>query len=443
MNFKLWINFFVLSTQLIWAQDGFHFENNKNKISFPFQFINNLILIPIDVNGIKLNFLLDTGVEDSILFSVDDSEGISFSNVEKIKIRGFGSKDSFDAYKSTKNTLSINHYTDLNHIIYLVLDQNINISSKVGIPVNGIIGYQFFKNNLVKINYDSKRITIYKDRKKPLKKIEKSYCKIPLELISNKPYLTLKSFFENHTQSIETKLLLDTGNYDAIWFFKQKNEAIKIPKVNLEDFLGRGFSGDVFGKRGKITALQIGDFTIQKPLAAFPDTTATLGIDEIENRLGSVGSDIIKRFTTIYDYQSNAIYIKKNNLFTEPFNFNMSGLEIEHQGLQWIKQDYENNPAISNNLYDSGGNKIANNLQYRFELKPIYVIDNIRKDSPADLAGFQKEDILVKIDTKNAYNFTLQQINDLLKSEEGKKIEFEIDRKGKILKFKIELKDIF
>lgn len=442
MNFKVSIVFLLLCTQILWAQDGFQFDSNKNRTSIPFQFINNLVIIPIEVNGISLNFLLDTGVEDSILFSVDDTDGVSFSNVEKIKIRGFGNKESFDAYKSIKNKLAIKNYTDLNHTIYLVLDQNINISSKVGIPVNGIIGYQFFKNNLVKINYDAKRITIYKNYQKTVTKIKKSYTKIPLELISGKPYLITKSFFENNSKSIQTKLLLDTGNSDALWFFKQKNDSINVPKLNLQDFLGRGFSGDVFGKRGKITALQIGDFTIQSPLAAFPDTSATSEIDKIEGRLGSVGSEIMKRFTTIYDYKSNAIYIKKNAQFNEPFNFNMSGLEIQHQGLQWIKQDYENNPAISNNLFDANGNKVANNLQYKFELKPIYIIDNIRKDSPADLAGFQKEDILVKIDKKNAYNYTLQQINDLLKSEDEKTIEFEIDRNGKILKFKIQLKNI-
>jgi len=36
----------------------------------------------------------------------------------------------------------------------------------------------------------------------------------------------------------------------------------------------------------------------------------------------------------------------------------------------------------------------------------------------------------------------LQQINELLKSEEGKIVEFEIDRNGKIMKFNIQLKDV-
>jgi C-terminal processing protease CtpA/Prc len=54
----------------------------------------------------------------------------------------------------------------------------------------------------------------------------------------------------------------------------------------------------------------------------------------------------------------------------------------------------------------------------------------------------KKEDIIVTINNQNGYNFTLEKINELLKSEEGKSIEFEIDRKGKILKFKFQLKKI-
>jgi hypothetical protein len=324
----------------------------------------------------------------------------------------------------------------------LVLDQDINISAQVGIPVNGIIGYHFFENNVVKINYSAKRITVYKNETKELNKVAKSYEKIPMELISGKPYLTTNSYFENQEQPLATKLLIDTGNTDALWYFKQNNKDITIPNISFIDFLGRGFSGEVYGKRGRINTFQIGTFKLQKPIAAFPDTTATTEIDEIDGRLGSVGSEIMRRFTVVFHYKSKSLYLKRNNDFNDKFNFNMSGLEIQHQGLQWVKESYEDNPVISNNLFDSNGNKIDNNLKYKFNLKPIYFISNVRKDSPAALAGLQKNDMIVKINKSAAYTYSLQEINDLLKSEEGKIIEFEIDRKGKIMVFRFELKSI-
>lgn len=442
MKCKSLIFLFLFSIQIIWSQNGFQFENNRNKISIPFKFINNLIIIPIEVNGVSLNFLLDTGVEDSILFSLDETEEVNFAKVEKIKIKGFGSKEAFDAYKSSNNKLAIKDYVDFNHTLYLVLDQDINISAQVGIPVNGIIGYHFFENNVVKINYSAKRITVYQNETKELKKVAKSYKKVPIELISGKPYLTTNSYFENQQQPLSTKLLIDTGNTDALWYFKQNNKEITIPSIHFIDFLGRGFSGEVYGKRGRISAFQIGSFKLQKPIAAFPDTTATTEIDAIEGRLGSVGSEIIRRFTVIFHYKSNSLYLKSNNDLNDKFNFNMSGLEIQHQGLQWIKESYEDNPVIGNNLFDSSGNKIENNLKYKFNLKPIYFISNVRKDSPAAEVGLQKNDMIVKINRRPAYSYSLQEINDLLKSEEGKIIEFEIDRKGILMVFRLELKAI-
>ena len=73
--------------------------------------------------------------------------------------------------------------------MYIILDQEFNLSSHVGIPVNGIIGYNFFKNNLVEINYERKRIVIYKDNDKNRKKIEKKFKKVAITIEKSKPYL--------------------------------------------------------------------------------------------------------------------------------------------------------------------------------------------------------------------------------------------------------------
>ena len=77
--FLFWI-FFTPST-FVFSQEGFQFETDKKKVTIPFQLINNLIFIPINVNGVELNFLLDTGVEETILLSLEDKEELNFNNV--------------------------------------------------------------------------------------------------------------------------------------------------------------------------------------------------------------------------------------------------------------------------------------------------------------------------------------------------------------------------
>lgn len=139
------------------GQEGFLFEKNVDKAVIPFKLINNLIFIPIKVNGIELNFLLDSGVEETLLFSMEDKKEVSFFNVEKITLRGLGSESSIEGLKSKNNILEIPGLKSTNHLLYIVLDQNFNLSSHIGIPVNGIIGYNFLKNNLIEINYEKKK----------------------------------------------------------------------------------------------------------------------------------------------------------------------------------------------------------------------------------------------------------------------------------------------
>ena len=431
---------FIFWQQLFFCQSQFEYTNLKKKTSIPFTVINNLIIIPVNVNGVSLNFLLDTGVEETILFSLDESNEIVFSDTEKIRMKGLGSKDSFFGYKSTKNKVKIKDIIDNNHMIYLVLDQEINISSQIGVPINGIIGYNFFKNQLIKIDYESNKIIVYKNKIKQVDKL-KDYTKIPLTFHDGKPYLEATALMEDNL--IKTKLLIDTGNSDAIWLFQNTNDKIRVPKSNFPDFLGRGFSGDVYGSRGRIEDFAIKDFRFSKPLVAFPDTISTVDIDNLNDRNGSVGAELMRRFTVFYDYENQAMYLKKNSFFNDDFNFNMSGIEIQHQGLQWFQEAYlDSNSKGSNDLFDGSGERISNKLKYKFELKPVYIISNIQKNSPADIAGLQKEDVIVKINKRNGFNYSLKQINDLLKSEEGKIIEFEVDRKGKIIKIKFKLKSI-
>ena len=435
LNFKLY--FLLLFTITSFSQKGFEFESKKSKVSFKFQLVNNLIIIPLEVNGTKLNFLLDTGVSETIIFSLDDANEVNLNHTEAIQMKGFGKKEYFIAYRCKDNSVGIKDYVDKNHTIYLVLDQDINISSQVGIPVNGIIGSHFFENYLIAIDYVSKKIMVSKRDNKMIDKIEKKYLKIPISIEESKPYLLANIEIENQNRA--SKLLIDSGNNDALWIFDSKTDKFTKPKNAISDFLGRGLNGDVFGKRAKIGSFFIGVTAIKKPIASFPDSIHTMQTDMVDNRAGSLGAELLRRMDLIFDYNSKVLYYRKNSNFDDPFLFNRSGLEIQHQGLEWDKLEFETNPARNNYYVDVNGDKAAPILQYKFVLKPVFVISNIRKNAPSELAGLQKGDILSKINGRKTSNLTLQQINELLKSEDIERVQIEILRNDKPMKFEFEL----
>jgi len=439
-------SFIILTCLLValtsFSQKGFHLSGKEEQVKVPFKLIKNLIFIPVKVNGVSMTFLLDTGVEETILFSLEETDTVPFYNVNKIKLRGLGSDESIEALSSRENRIEVTkNLVDTNHTILVVLNEEINFSSSVGIPVNGIMGYHFFKNNCVKIDYAKKHLFVYKENSKKVVKLKKKFTSVPITIENNKPYLN--GYFNlNESDERNGKLLIDTGNSDALWLFNNDSDSINIPKSSFEDYLGRGFSGDIYGKRAKIKQFKLKEFFFDKPFVAFPDFNSIKNVTMVESRIGSIGGEVLKRFTVVFDYKNSGLFIKKNQLYANPFTYNMSGLEVNHAGKQWVPETLNVNAFVAVVGDESHYQKKENAIKFNFVLKPIFKIANVRDDSPGAIAGLKKDDVIVRINKRYASSYSLQEINDLLKSEEGKKIEFEIERKGKISKHIVTLKSI-
>lgn len=423
---------------LAFAQDGFALEN-KEKTVIKFKLINNLIFIPININGVELTFMLDSGIAETILFSLENRD-VDFKNIEKITFRGLGETVNVEALKSIKNNCSIgHHYIDKSHTVFIVLDENFNISQDIGIPVNGIIGYHFFRNNPIEINYQKKTITIYKNASVFPKRLNR-YNEFPMTVEMNKPYITADVEMKHDPQS--SKLLLDLGNTDSVWLFPVLIRDFVYNRPNIDDFLGRGFSGDIFGKRSRINALSIGKFRLNKPIAAMPDEFSIQHLHIVKDRKGSIGAEILRRFSVLFDYPGNRLFLKANRHLNDPFLIDGSGLEIKQEGLVWEKEQVQIQTAKRN----SAGNEInvidnSNNFQYKFSLKPIFVVAGTRKNSPAQKAGILKNDQLITIDNKAAKDMTMNQIHNILKTDNSRKIMLEIKRNNVIVKTEITLED--
>lgn len=435
MKFRFLISILLLSIFMN-AQNNFEIKDAK-KVVIPFKFINNLIFIPMTVNGVQLTFLLDTGVAENTIFSLEDKE-MTLSSMEKMKFSGLGGNASIEGFKSDRNIGKIgNHIVNYSLMLYIILDEDFNISPHVGIPVNGILGYHFFKDYPVIIDYSSKKITVFKDRELFLKKVQK-FDKLPISVEKNKPYIETE--VEMTKEKKTSKLLIDLGNSDAIWLFPTLIKDFVYNRPNIEDFLGRGFNGDIYGKRSRIHNFYLGNYKFEKPLTAMPDEYSIQHLSLVKDRKGSLGGDIMRRFTVAFDYQNEKLYLRKNKNYDDPFHFNMSGLDFKQDGLQWEK-DYLTF-RTANEKSTSGNIEIYNsNLQYKFVLKPLFSIAGVRKDSPADKAGLKKDDKLIVINGKKTSDMTLNKIMEMMKSEEGKTISMTIDRKGVELKLSFTLED--
>ncbi|UWX58824.1 aspartyl protease family protein [Chryseobacterium oranimense] len=417
------------------AQNSFELVNVKKAV-IPFKLINNLIFIPINVNGAELTFMLDTGVAETILFSLDNKE-VKLQNIEKIKFSGLGGNVSIDGFKSDRNTAKIgDHIINSSMLLYIVIDEEFNISSHIGIPVNGVIGYHFFKNHPISIDYISKKITVYQDDDVFKKKIRK-FDEMPMTVENDKPYIIADVEMTNEKK--DSKLLIDLGNSDAIWLFPTLIKDFVYNRPNIDDYLGRGFNGDIYGKRSRIHNFYLGDFKFEMPLTAMPDEYSIQHVTLVKDRKGSVGGEIMRRFSVAFDYPGGKLYLKKNKNFDDPFHFNMSGLDFQQDGLEWQEDRIKIEPK---KLSEANTEiSVINNFQYKFILKPIFSIAGVRKDSPGFKAGLKKDDRVITINGNRTADMTMEKIMEMMKSDEGRTITMVIQRKNKEMTFNFILED--
>ncbi|WP_445455012.1 PDZ domain-containing protein [Flavobacterium sp. HNIBRBA15423] len=421
-------------------------KSEKDKIVIPFELTHNLIIVEAEVNNVKLNMLLDTGSDKSILFSFPENDSILFYETKKVKINGLGNGEYLEAYVSNNNMLRVKEYNDENFQILLITDQNINLVNKLGIPINGIIGASFFKDFLVEINYQKKKIFMHKYAEKILLKKKKKYISKNIEIIGDKPYLHVLSNL-NGDANMNFKLLVDTGLGDGLWLFE--NDSINCKQKYIKDILGRGLGGDIEGKKSRVELLDLNGFILNDALVSYPDSLSFNQLDITKGRNGSLGGEIMKRFNWFLDYNNKKFYFKKNKYFNEPFNYNMSGIEVQHIGLTWISEKVgfsQIQPGYNTNSNITSSNRFvfdsSAEFKYKFELKPVFEIYAVRNDSPAYYAGLKIGDKIIKINGKKAFDYSIQKITNLFQSEEGKTIKIEIERNGVKMDFKFKLQKI-
>ena len=436
--------FGLLLGTMVYSQNGkFHLPHNQSSDKIEFQLINNLIIIPVEVNNVELSFILDSGVNKPILFNIlDGIDVINQQAKETIFLKGLGDGEVVEAVKSKKNILKIGDAVKFNQTVYAVFNTGLDYSPKLGISIHGIIGYDVFQDFIVEINYAKKYIKLinHEDYKEKLcKKCEKA----PLTFYNNKPYLNASVTIEN--KEIPINVLIDTGASDALWLFEDESQDIVSSNKYFNDFLGYGLSGSLYGKRSKVESLSIESFIFNNSLVAFPEGSSIETLRKIKGRNGTIGAEILKRFHVTLNYRDASIILKKNSSFNKEFTYNKSGIDLEHRGYRVVKDYYytlnEGRLAFNTDVTEFVTNKPSSS-NYKLKVKPAFEIVKLRENSPAKQVGIELGDIILEVNGKDVKDYTLQQVVELFSGKDGKKIRLLLDREGKLFEYSFELKDL-
>jgi membrane-associated protease RseP (regulator of RpoE activity) len=173
--------------------------------------------------------------------------------------------------------------------------------------------------------------------------------------------------------------------------------------------IGRGLGGEIVGKVGRIKSIEFGTYKLNNAIANFPDPNSYSDSIKIGNvfRNGAVGGEIMSRFTVIFNFPQEEIYIKKNASFKKGFHYNLSGLIVKAKGSQLN----------------------------------VFEVTEVRKQSVADKAGIQAGDIITSINGITTQVLNLNHLNGFFNSKPKKKIRLEIERKGQRMRKEFALED--
>ena len=273
---------------------------------------------------------------------------------------------------------------DVEHLNFHLNDYDL-LTSTYGIRIDGIIGYSFLKQFIVKVNYDRNMIEVWKQ----------GIIKYPRNGFLMKPTINGIPVFSATVEDerlSQGKFFFDTGAGLSLLMSDDYVKDSSIFKDNKKMILTQ-VEGLGNKKKMRITTVKevnIGPYQFkQVPAHIFKDDYNVTSYPDLG---GLIGNDLLRRFNLIINYDEKEIHLKPNSHFRENFDYSYTGLGI-----------YMSNGQI--------------------------VIEDVLPGSPGEVAGLKPGDIIIAID--NVFNGDIQSYKDVLQ-QIGSRIKVLVVRSGQL-----------
>ena len=351
--------------------------------SFSFRMLNGgVILVKAGVNDYadSLNFILDTGSGGISLDSATVEDlGIPITPSEKT-IKGIGGIRKVSFLNNARLRLPGLSVENLN---FHVNDYGI-LTSVYGIKIDGIIGYSFFSRYIVNINYDFLQVNVFS-------KGEYRYPTMGFLLTPMFTALPIQSLRFKDSRTFVQRFYLDTGaglNFLLSESYLNDSAVLKKRRKPPVVTQAEGVGGKMSMRLTIIKQLKVGPYRFRwVPTFLFKDEYNVTNYPFVG---GLLGNDILRRFNITFNYAKQQVHIVPNLHFKDDFDYAYSGLSI-------------------------------------YFIDEKIVVDDVVPGSPAEKAGFKKEDIIVAINNNTSNNIqTYKTIMQTL----GQKLRFLVIRDG-------------
>jgi len=330
------------------APTGVSIEGGKASATLPFRLLNNHIYVEARVNGKgPYTFIVDTG--GHTLLSARVVREAKLSPAGASPGAGAGEKTVTSGYAYVRDiTIGAVRMREQTAITQDIYDPAVE-----GVRVDGMVGFELLRRLAVTIDYGRRQLTFTRfDRFKPGAGVA-----IPFKFYDHLPQVS------GRLTGMPVRLNIDTGSRSEIDFTSPFVTAAKLEQRfpgAVTAMTGWGVGGPTLSRVVRLPALAIGPVTIDAPVAGLSQGKA--GSFSDSNYEANIGSGLLKRFVTSFDYARQLMYLRPiTPLPRDAGTFDRSGM--------WLNAD-------------NGGYKV------------VYVAPG----GAAEAAGLETGDIVTSID---------------------------------------------
>lgn len=276
-------------------------------LSFSLSFSQKFLIekIPFeltDYNNIKVKTVLN---KKDTIFLTFDTGSIDF----------YLTKEAIKKYLNPKGLkLTMNDISDNSFSIEKLewSNQQVYPIETTGQGTDGMFGWNMFQNKIIEIDYEKKLLQVYSK----LPKISGKYQKFEMNVKDE--HFSINLDLEEKGQKYNSQFLFDTGFQKALMLDNDLLKKAKFPVTELEviktTILYNSNNDEIPLKTVKIKNLKFRKILLKNVPAELNNYNKPAGYET-----NFLGSDVLKRFNIILDFQKKIVYLKPNKYFNENY----------------------------------------------------------------------------------------------------------------------------
>lgn len=276
----------------------------------PMRIDHNRAVLPVHVGSSGPFWLiLDTGFgyDGALLF---DTAGVDRSGMRRLSIGqvgGAGGGAPSAVLFDDSAGFRVGEARRDGHRVMMLTDGRFR-----GFPNQGAIGGSLLSHFAVEVNYDDSTLVLYDAasfRGPP------GWTAIPITFPQRPvPWVTLRMQTAEEPP-VELGVYIDFASREAVELLVRPVNRWTMPAVTAERVIGRGLSGDVIGRTGRVAAVTIGPFTLQnvevQVIPAEVRQGSETGADAV------IASGLLRGFNIVFDYAHQTMWLRPNRDWKE------------------------------------------------------------------------------------------------------------------------------